>query len=260
LATLRLTDIKPRSQISEKSTPKPLREALLHIFQESSEGVWLVGGTALAGYYAEHRQSDDLDLFAVDSIAHKAALLAVRTLKRKGASLVNERTTPSFYHSDVEFKGHSFTVDVVLGENLHRIGKAFRTKDGVNVIDLQTLFATKIATLISRCSEKDLYDLDWIFSKVGEIDIQKIINWGAQIDAGLNVETLLIGLQGAILRKEACHFLLPKSKVTVEQAFQKIVNLQKKLIQRLIKYEASLAPSKQIKALSQAVKDQKKFT
>ena len=47
----------------------------------------LVGGTALAGYYAGHRRSDDLDLFVRDEAACRAAVLAVKSLVTLGAGI-----------------------------------------------------------------------------------------------------------------------------------------------------------------------------
>lgn len=218
-----------------------------------------MGGTALAGYYAEHRRSDDLDLFALDSQAHRGAILAVKSLTKLGAVLSNERSSPYYYHTDAQLKQHRFTADVVLDENLHRIGKAIQTKENVWVADLPTLFATKAACLVSRCSEKDLFDLDWMLSQIKNFSIADLIEAGVQIDGGLNVETLLISLKGAPLRKEACQFLLPQSKLTQEQAFGKIKDLQQKLIDLLLAYEKKLPLSQETNALSQSLKDQRKL-
>lgn len=259
MAALRIPEIKPRAHVSEKTTPPALREALLHIFSQCGNGLWLVGGTALAGYYAEHRRSDDLDLFAVDTITHRQASLAAKSLKEKGAQLSNERTTPNFYHADIQFRDHKFTIDVVLDEYLHKIGNAIRTEEGVWVADIPTLFATKAACLVSRCSEKDLFDLDWIISQWKEFHVSDLIHYGSQIDGGLNVETLLFSIKNARLRKEACHFLLPKSLITVDQAYKKIVGLQKRFIKDLLEYEKTLSLSSDVQALSRAVKDQKKL-
>lgn len=236
-----------------------MREALYHIFSNAGAGLWLVGGTALAGYYAEHRRSDDLDLFAVDPEAHRATTLAVKSLTKLGAVLSNERSSPYYYHTDAQLKQHRFTTDVVLDENLHRIGGAVRTKEGVWVADLPTLFATKAACLVSRCSEKDLFDLDWIISQMKGFNIDDLIQAGVQIDGGLNVETLLISLKGTHLRKEACQFLLSQSKLTQEQAFSKIKVFQQKLIQALLSYEQKLPLSQTTEALSQSLKDQRKL-
>lgn len=259
MAALRVPEIKPRGYISEKASPPALREALLYIFSQCGKGLWLVGGTALAGYYAEHRRSDDLDLFAVDPMVHREAALAVKSLKKKGAQLSNERTTPNFYHADVGFRDHKFTIDVVLDEYLHKIGQAIRAEDGVWVADIPTLFATKSACLVSRCSEKDLFDLDWMISQWKEFHVSELIRYGSQIDGGLNVETLLFSIQNARLRKEACHFLLPKSSLTVEQAYKKIVGLQKRFIKDLLEYERGLPMSPEVRALSQAYRDQKRI-
>src|SRR3989338_5652910 len=97
MATLRLGEIKPFAAISQKTSPEPLRWALREVFSQSGEGIWLVGGTALAGYYAEHRRSDDLDLFAISSDAHRAAVLATRALGKSGAKFTKETSTPNFY-------------------------------------------------------------------------------------------------------------------------------------------------------------------
>jgi len=259
MAPLSFSSLTPRESISERSTPLPLREVLKILFESVGEGLWLVGGTALAGYYAEHRRSDDLDLFAVDEIAHRSGILAVKSLAKQGAILTGERTTPNFYHADVKFKGHAFTIDVVLDENLHRIGNANRRGDGVLVADLPTLLATKAACLVSRCSEKDLFDLDWILSQARHYTASDLVEAGNKIDGGVSIESFLIGLQGAILRKEACHFLLPDSNMSVEQAYHKIIALRTKLIELLLKAEQKVAPSDEIQALAQAVKDQKKI-
>ena len=54
---------KPESGLAAEVLPPPLYRALTHVFAQGIDGAMLVGGTALAGYYAGHRRSDDLDLF-----------------------------------------------------------------------------------------------------------------------------------------------------------------------------------------------------
>ncbi len=259
MAVVQLNTIKPFPKLSLKATPKALGVVLEHIFGSCSEGLWLVGGTALAGYYAEHRKSDDLDLFACDSITQELSIRAIRSLMNKGAKLSDERHTPNYYHVDVKFMNHSFTIDSVLDEHLHSIGSSHRVLHGIVVANLETLFATKVACLVSRCSEKDLFDLDWILIKRGILDIAEIIERGSSIDGGLCIETLLISLQGSILRKDACHFLVPSSPITIDAAYKKIINLRKKLITCLREYEKSQPQTNESKILSQAIFDQKKI-
>ncbi|MBI4411107.1 MAG: nucleotidyl transferase AbiEii/AbiGii toxin family protein [Deltaproteobacteria bacterium] len=252
----------PFSQISVRAVPPALREALIDIFAgigEIGEKVWLVGGTALAGFYAEHRRSDDIDLFAADSIAHQTAIRSVKSLKDDGALLADERTSPTYYHALVKFHDHQFTVDVVHDEFLHRIGKGVKTADGIWVADINTLLTTKISTLVSRASEKDLFDLDWLLGKLGDYKIGDLIETGKIIEGGFNIESLLISLEGARLRKEACHFLLPQSEITVDEAYKRIESLRKNLIQKLLAYEKTLPPSEQVSGIRQALKDFKKL-
>lgn len=244
--------------MSGLSTPAAIRTALRHVVSQTGEGLWLVGGSALAGFYANHRRSDDLDLFALDLVAFQSAQRAARSLNNVGAELVRERASPTYYHADILFQHHSFTLDIVLDENLKRVGRAIQTASGVWVADLKTLFAMKAACLVSRCSEKDLFDLDWIFQKVGLIDVESFVKAGVEIDGGLTVETLLFSLKDTNLRKEACHFLLPQSPLSVDQAYQRIKQLQQGLIQSLRDYEKKHSPPPEADALAQAVKDQKK--
>jgi len=134
------------------------------------------------------------------------------------------------------------------------------TKDGIWVADLDTLFAMKIACLVSRCSEKDLYDLVWFFENIkGKWTVKDLIEKGKRFDGGISVETLLINLQGTYLKKEACHFLLKDSKTTVDEVFQKITRLQESLIQKLLSYEKSQTMTDEVKALAESFRDQKKF-
>lgn len=258
MAPVQFNNIKPKDLISPVTTPPALKEALIHIFKNTGVGLWLVGGTALAGYYAEHRRSDDLDLFAITPEAHRAAVLAVKSLQKMGAVFSNERNTPYYYHTDAQWKNHKFTIDCVLDENIELTGAAITTKEGVSVADLPTLFSQKTACLISRASEKDLFDLDWMFEKRGAIDVDEILQAGAKIDGGMNVEALLISLNGSRLRKEACHFLLTGSTLTVEKAYKKIAELKNTIIALLLEYEKRQPLNPEIKALAAAVRDRKK--
>lgn len=259
MAALSIREIKPKSSISARAIPKAVRDAIHHIFLNCSEGIWLAGGTALAGFYAEHRKSDDIDLFAVNENYHKAAVLAVKSLQKAGAVFSREMQTPRFYRTDVAWQNHKFTIDMVLDENIHRIGNAVRSKDGALVADLNTLYSMKAACLVSRCSEKDLFDLDWIFFHAKEFDIADIVNRGAAIDTGLTVETLLYGIKSAMLRKDACHFLFPKSKITPEGAYKKILAVRKKLIEALLEYEKSAPAPPDVGALAKKVRFMKKI-
>ncbi|MEW6751646.1 MAG: nucleotidyl transferase AbiEii/AbiGii toxin family protein [Candidatus Latescibacterota bacterium] len=77
--------LHPRGRAA-RALPAPLYRALTRVFAQGISGCVLVGGTALAGYYAEHRRSDDLDLFTRDEPPFRAAVLAARSVAALGAT------------------------------------------------------------------------------------------------------------------------------------------------------------------------------
>lgn len=259
MASLSKLKIGLKPQLFHQALPKALSEVIHFIFSSVQKELWLVGGTALAGYYAAHRRSDDLDLFAGSQETYRLAIQTVKTLTDKGAVLFQESTSSFYYHAQVNYLNHAFTLDIVLDPHLHKTGHALQADDGAWVADLSTLLAMKVAALVSRCSEKDLFDLDWLLDSIENQEIGDLIALGASMDAGVHVETLLISLKGAILREEACHFLLPDASLNIPQAYRRIENLRKKLIEKLLTYEKTLSPSPEAKALSQALKDLKKL-
>ena len=259
MATLSLAKIAARKTFSQNAVPLALHKALAHIFFACAEGLWLVGGTALAGFYAEHRRSDDLDLFAQDQFAWQAAVRAVQSLKEKGAVFSHERTASGYFRTLAKLDQHEFTIDLVLDEHLFQVGKANKSEENILFADISTLLAMKVACLVSRASEKDLFDLDWILGRIPKWEIAELIELGKQFDGGLNVESMLISLQGSILRKEACAFILPKSQLTAEEVYKLITALRQKFIQRLLVYEKNQAASPEIQTLEKSFKQQKRF-
>lgn len=206
---------EPSSQLASRILPAPLYRALLHIFAQGISNCVLVGGTALAGYYAGHRRSDDLDLFVLDEPALAATRLAVDSLTTLGAEIVYRQRTRQFFDATCTLSGHIFSVQIVLDHHLFSIAHPLSVDDGVCVIDLPTLLRQKAATLISRCSEKDLYDLRWLFEAFPQTTVEDLVSLGAEIDAGMTAETAVISVTGAHLRSDACDFSLSQSADSV---------------------------------------------
>lgn len=254
MAIVRVKEIAPFPRISSRCAPAGLRRALHHLFVQVPNGLWLVGGTALAGYYAEHRRSDDLDLFANDAITHSIAVAAVKALPHIGAMIADERRSPTYYRVTARLSDHTFAIAVVMDEYIHSVGTAHRTDDQVWVPDFSTLFAMKVSTLVSRCTEKDLFDLDWCFTQIGTIPVEAVLESGATLDGGLTTETLLISLHGAVLREEACGFVLG-GKSERRAAYRKVTQLRKQLIERLLAHQQIARPSPEVTALRTALKE-----
>lgn len=226
---------KPRFELAKKTLPGPLLEALTSIFSKKLSGCGLVGGTALSGFYAAHRRSDDIDLVTQGPNQQRAAVLAVRSLAKIGINFNNEFNSAQFYKASCSYKGHYFTIDVVEDVNIFREGQFVKIENKINVASLETLLMTKAATLVSRCSEKDLFDLIWLFANIGDFGYQKLIEYGQKIDNGVNGEAILLSVSGSNLRQEPCGFAID-SNLNARRVLQKIERFRKDFLKGLSLY------------------------
>lgn len=230
MAFVPIVDQKPFAKISAKTVSAELKQVLYEFFRRATTDSWLVGGTALAGYYAAHRVSHDMDVFVKSNDDFEQACRAIKDLQRLDLVLAHELHTPQYYRAQASWRDYSFTVDLVLDENIHRIGVSLKTADGIRIPTLNTLFAMKFSTLVSRCSEKDLFDLMWFFRVFPKTSISDAISNASLIDGGLNHEALLISLSLAKPRVEACGFLLHDSATARKTVLQDLVKFKRKLI------------------------------
>ena len=230
-----ITRTSPDLNLARLVLPEPLFKAIHHIFNQNITNTVLVGGTALSGFYAGHRRSDDIDLFSQSYISFEATIKAVESLKTIGAKLTNQSHSNQYYRSLCNFENHSFTIDIVLDENIFKVG-SFQKIENITLVDLPTLFKMKAATLVSRCSEKDLYDLWWIFKNHPNesVNIELLIKSALEIDLGANAESMLISLSGSILSEESCRFTIHE---TASSAFKKIIEFRKQLIRKISEFE-----------------------
>jgi len=217
---------RPKAELARRVLPAPLHRALRHVFAQGVSRCMLVGGTALSGYYAGHRRSNDLDLFAADGPAQRASVLAARSLTRIGARMKVHQSAEPFFSSTCSLGRLDFTVQVVLDENLFRIGAGLRAGDGVLVGDLETLLKLKAATLVSRCGEKDLYDLLWFFRRSPRLDLSGLVERGFEVDGGMTPEATLATLVGTRIRRSACGFSRTESAAEV---FRRVSALKRNL-------------------------------
>jgi predicted nucleotidyltransferase component of viral defense system len=222
---------KPDSGIAKQVLPAPLYQALSYIFEQNITGCVLVGGTALSGFYAGHRRSDDLDLFVKDDIAFSQTLLAVKSLSNIGTQIKDIAHSNQYYKTLCNLNSHDFTVDIVQDVNLFKVGTFYKS-DAITVADLPTLFMMKSAALLSRCSEKDLYDLEWLLENIKGASILDIIQNGVKIDSGMKAETVLYSISSSQTRKEGCGFSLDPAKDS-KAIFDGLIKFKKRLIKEL---------------------------
>ena len=131
----------------------------------------------------------------------------------------------------MSWKQHRFTADIVEDPRLFEVGDFETVQGDAQVARLETLLLTKIATLVSRCSEKDLYDLIWLFDRF-QLDWPQLIELGQQLDGGLNGESLLLSLSGSTLRADACDFGLD-GKPPRTEIYKNVSDFQKSMTRSL---------------------------
>ncbi|MBN2498954.1 MAG: nucleotidyl transferase AbiEii/AbiGii toxin family protein [Deltaproteobacteria bacterium] len=203
--------LEPSFELAERTLPAPLLASLVDLFEGGLTDSVLVGGTALSGFYAAHRRSDDLDIYTESPDSFRAAGLAVRGLAARGVSFGDGFSSAHYQRTSCERAGHRFTIDLVLDARFFEVGKWHAIEKGICVASLETLLMMKSAALVSRASEKDLYDLIWLFGRFPDLTLDAFIEHGQRIDAGLNRESLLLSVSGAELHKAACGFALDPS-------------------------------------------------
>lgn len=226
---------KPDIKLATKVLPVPLLKGLKHIYNQNIKNCMLVGGTALNGFYSGQRRSDDLDIFVKDENAFKSVVLACKSLAKIGTQIDEINHSNQYYNAVCKLNNHVFTIDIVVDNNLFRIGNPILINDTIQIADLKTLFITKSSTLVSRCNEKDLYDLLWFFSNIKKLTIKDLVEAGSEIDKGFNPENLLYSIGSAELKKESCDFILDKT-ISINTVYKRIIKLQKKLLKGISEY------------------------
>lgn len=228
--------------------PEGLREAIEYIFDQDISDTTLVGGTALSGYYAGHRQSDDIDLFVRDETSFRATCLAVDSLVGIGATKLQQlQKSKQLYKALYLHRQHEFTIDIVIDSSFHSVADSHKI-DSAQVASLLDILRMKMATLVSRCSEKssekDLYDLIWLFTHFKDLSLKEKIELGNNIDAGLTAQNALAVLSSTKIRKEACGFCsgLKDGAKPPKSVYEEIQSFRKQLIQQLIELSKQ-APS-----------------
>ena len=111
-------------------------------------------------------------------------------------------------------------------------------------------FDKRLATLVSRCGEKDLYDLIWLFQANPGLDLSQLIDLGSQIDAGLTAEAALASLLGTEPSRSSCGFSLTQ---TPDEVLKEISVLKRNLEVSLDKIARS-QPAPEIGQLVRALR------
>jgi len=174
-----------------------LQDRFLEAFFKSTyrDKFYLTGGTALARFYFNHRESLDLDLFTNDQSidfyhVNQFVLSIFYSLDLKISSQAN---TDTFIQSIVlEQDGSSLKVDLVKDIPIHFGENLFR--DGIWVDSLANIGSNKILAVFGRTDAKDFIDLYWILHHT-ELKFGDLFALAQSKDTGLNELYLAYALQ-----------------------------------------------------------------
>jgi len=170
--------------LSPKNILSVLQWEFLSFFFQGAPPFFLTGGTALSAFYLQHRYSQDLDLFTLDSDAFdRVPLYIADTATRLTVSVASLQTAPQFRRYQVSRKDESVIVDFVR-EVVPQVSEKKNVFEGIVVDTLDDITANKICTVISRAEIKDYIDL-YFLNRAG-YPLENYIKLAQQKDAGVS--------------------------------------------------------------------------
>ena len=161
----------------------------------SAEDFYLTGGTALARFYFQHRESNDLDLFTNDqtrdfSIVNRTVLGIFHTLDLQ---IISQAATDTFIqYIVVDPAGTSLKVDMVKDVPVHFGDPSILA--GVRIDSLENIGSNKVLAVFGRTDAKDFIDLYWIL-KNSTLTFDALFEQAREKDLGLSELYLAYALQ-----------------------------------------------------------------
>ena len=210
--------------LSPKDILSALQWEFLSLFFQGAPPFFLTGGTALSAFYLQHRYSEDLDLFTLDSDAFdRVPLYVADTATRLTASVASLQTAPQFRRYRLSRERESVIVDFVR-EVVPQISEEKNRFEGIVVDTLDDITANKVCTVVSRAEIKDYIDL-YFLARAG-YRLENYIKLAQQKDAGVSQAMLAYLLSELKLSKVPDFLIAPVSLEELQKYFQ---TLAKKL-------------------------------
>lgn len=146
---------------------------------------YLTGGTALARFYFQHRESVDLDLFSQNQqLDFSAVNLEIERIGREiGLTTIKQVTTNTFLQFIFEGTDKNILkVDLVKDIPVH-FGE-FKQEGKVRLDSLENMGSNKITAIFGRTDHKDFIDLYYILNET-DFTFEYLISLAKQKDLGL---------------------------------------------------------------------------
>jgi hypothetical protein len=206
--------------LSPRDILSALQWEFLSFFFHGAPPFFLTGGTALSAFYLQHRYSEDLDLFTLDSDAFdRVSLYVADTATKLKASIASLQTAPQFHRYKLSRQEESVIVDFVR-EVVPQISEVKNRFEGIVVDTLEEITANKICTVISRAEIKDYIDL--YFLGLTGYPLENYIELAQQKDAGVSQAMLAYLLSEFRLTKVPGFMIAPVSVEEIQEYFQSL--------------------------------------
>jgi predicted nucleotidyltransferase component of viral defense system len=144
--------------VQARSRLTPLQADLLEAFFQHEDRFYLTGGGALAGYHLGHRETHDLDLFALSPIMDDGVRALRQAARDVGASWQEVRTAPEFRRVLLSREDDSVIVDLVI-EHAEQVRPEKPAHGSVRVDPAEEILANKLCALLGRAEVRDLVDV-----------------------------------------------------------------------------------------------------
>ena len=159
-----------------------LQTDILQGFFRRETRFFLTGGAALAGFYLQHRETADLDLFATSDILPDGEASLRAAAAEIGASIENVQTAADSRRRLVRRGHESVVVDLVV-DRAPQGPEGKREFGSVRVDPPGEILANKLCTLLSRAEPRDLVDV--IALERAGVKMEESMALARQKDAGL---------------------------------------------------------------------------
>lgn len=146
---------------------------------------YLTGGTALARFYFQHRESVDLDLFTQNQKTDFSIVnLEIERIGRElGLETIKQVTTDTFLQFIFQDNQQDLLkIDLVKDIPVH-FGE-FKQKGNVRLDSLENIGSNKITAIFGRTDHKDFIDLYYILNET-DFTFEHLVSLAKQKDLGL---------------------------------------------------------------------------
>lgn len=141
-----------------RSRLTPLQAEVLTAFFARTQDYFLTGGAALAGFFAGHRDTLDLDLFTTSATLVEGDHILHDVARELGADVEKLQSSRGFLRRLLRRGNESVVVDLVHDEAPQAaFGKMVR--DGIVLDRPEEILANKLCALVSRAELRDIVDV-----------------------------------------------------------------------------------------------------